>query len=219
MHRSPVLLSWHREFTFQLERALRDECGYKYGMVSSRSSLKRMTDHTSSGHPYWDYGRYIGQNISTWPMFDGSETSISGNGVKSGPSCACLPSGPLKDFPVNVGPVGKNVACSNNSRDDGLEYNHRCIERLFDHEMLSNLTYDKMTTTILEYNDIKSFGLYLEAWPGGIHATPHVFVSGTQVDSTSSPGDPWFFHHHCGLDFLWQIWQVCFSIMISSHVF
>jgi tyrosinase len=31
VHRSPWLAAWHRHFTWRLEQALREECGYKHG--------------------------------------------------------------------------------------------------------------------------------------------------------------------------------------------
>lgn len=32
VHRSPWLSVWHRHYTWRLERALREECGYQGGM-------------------------------------------------------------------------------------------------------------------------------------------------------------------------------------------
>lgn len=39
VHRSPWLAIWHRQYTWALEQALRDECGYKWGMSNTRVTL------------------------------------------------------------------------------------------------------------------------------------------------------------------------------------
>lgn len=62
VHGDGIFLAWHREFIHLFEKALQDECNY---------------DGTL---PYWDWPRYA-SNISAAPMFDGSEYSLSGDGV------------------------------------------------------------------------------------------------------------------------------------------
>lgn len=79
-------MSWHRHYTYAFESALIKECGY------------------TGAQPYWDYGRWAQDPLNS-PIFDGSDTSMSGNGEKiphrstispAGEGGGCLVSGPFK---------------------------------------------------------------------------------------------------------------------------
>ncbi|CAK1364055.1 unnamed protein product [Cercospora beticola] len=191
VHRSPKLLAYHRLYLHELEKALRDECGY------------------TGGQPYWLWSRFYGQPIDSYPIFDGSDTSLSGNGKEDTPEkgCYCITEGPLKDWRVHLGPAAGNDACTQNPQDDGLGLNDRCLERNFDKKYLGNLTYDNVTFTINNFKDIDGFGVYIESWPVGVHQLPHVFMGGTNADVPSAASDPWFPCHHAALDFIWILWQ------------
>lgn len=84
-------LTWHRYFTWAYQQALRDECGYE-GYA-----------------PYWNWFTHA-DNFSASPVFDGSDTSLSGDGaffahngsdpitglhLPSGNGGGCVTSGPL----------------------------------------------------------------------------------------------------------------------------
>lgn len=95
IHGTGNFLSWHRYYTYAYENALRTECGY------------------NGTQPYWDWGRYATPETS--PIFDGSDTSMSGQGEKvahnsnglkpAGNGGGCIVSGPFKDMKVNLGYV------------------------------------------------------------------------------------------------------------------
>lgn len=116
IHVSAFLLTWHRNLGSELEQALRNECGY------------------SGGLPYIDFTKYEGVPLESWPVFDGSPTSLSGNGVNTPDGCSCVRSGPLADWVINLGPTSDGTrACSpNRFNDEGLNLNRRCLERRFD---------------------------------------------------------------------------------------
>jgi tyrosinase len=94
IHGTGNFLSWHRYYTFAYENALRVECGY------------------NGTQPYWDWGRWAA-SPETSPIFDGSETSMSGQGEKvqhsssglkpAGNGGGCIASGPFKGMMVNLG--------------------------------------------------------------------------------------------------------------------
>jgi tyrosinase len=130
VHRSPWLAVWHRQYVYAFENALREECGYQHG------------------HPYWHWSKYLGTDPKSWPMFDNSETSISGNGTQTGEECACVNEGPFKDWKITLGPSPNGWGCSRNPRDDGFGYNPRCIERTFNVDFLSNLQYSDVVYTL-----------------------------------------------------------------------
>lgn len=108
IHFSGIFLPWHRWFMHSYEKALREECGYK------------------GYQPYWDWPKYAAAPQDS-PIFDGSETSLGGNGdfiphegpllVSPGNSSLTLQlppglgsgnvsTGPFANMSVNLGPVG-----------------------------------------------------------------------------------------------------------------
>ncbi|KAF2259428.1 Di-copper centre-containing protein [Lojkania enalia] len=102
IHFNGHLFPWHRHFVWLYEQALREECGYK------------------GAQPYWDWTLDAG-NLLASPVFDGSDTSMGGNGeyfphghtelqafgldlqLPPGTGGGCLKSGPFSDLIVNMG--------------------------------------------------------------------------------------------------------------------
>lgn len=62
VHGDGVFITWHREFIRLFETALKTECGYNDTI------------------PYWDFGKWAG-NLSASSIFDGNDTSLSGDGL------------------------------------------------------------------------------------------------------------------------------------------
>ncbi|CZT20790.1 uncharacterized protein RCC_06648 [Ramularia collo-cygni] len=188
VHRSPWLPIWHRHYIYAFEKALREECGYAHG------------------HPYWHWSRYLDTDPNSWPMFDNSPTSISGNGTQTGEACACVMEGPLKDWKVTLGPSPNGWGCKRNPREDGFGYNPRCIERTFNVDMLEHLRFEDVVKTI-EAEDPNTFSRLLELESPSVHNYPHIFMGGTQIEVTFSSQDPWFFFHHMMVEYIFDIWQ------------
>jgi tyrosinase len=135
-------LSWHRYFTWTWERALREECGYE------------------GYQPYVNWGKYAHDIVGS-PLFDGSETSISGDGdyaphngtgipsnenpviyLPPGNGSGCVTTGPFKNMTVRLGPVAPSLTgLPPNPQPDGLGLNERCLRR-----DLSNVSAGKGTT-------------------------------------------------------------------------
>lgn len=130
IHFTGNFMPWHRWFVYSYEKALRDECGYK------------------GYQPYWDWPRYAAAPQDS-PIFDGSETSLGGNGefiVHDGPLLVSpsnssltlqLPpgvgsgnvtTGPFANMTVNLGPVG-GLNDTAPGPDGGLGYNPRRLKR------------------------------------------------------------------------------------------
>ncbi|KAH7123532.1 hypothetical protein B0J11DRAFT_314061 [Dendryphion nanum] len=138
IHVTGNFLTWHRYFTWAYEQTLRNECGYK------------------GNQPYYSYSRWY-KDPTKSPLLDGSDTSISGQGVKGctnqtftgiplnddarikiphGAGGGCVTTGPFKDWQVNVGPLFPASTCTplNPNQDFlapgyGLGYNPRCLTR------------------------------------------------------------------------------------------
>ena len=79
IHGTGLFFAWHRWFVQLFETALREECGY------------------SGYQPYWDWARWLDLPTESNPLFDGSATSLSGNGKY-------IPdrNGTLQPFPIPV---------------------------------------------------------------------------------------------------------------------
>lgn len=216
IHYTGTFLAWHRYFTWQYEQALRNECGYK------------------GYQPYWDWAKTAQSGLEKSPIFDGSDSSMSGNGlpvanqgdiilggnglpeipIPAGSGGGCVTSGPFKNMKVNLGPVALGLpGGATVSNGDGLSYNPRCLKR-----DLTNYTNKKWANgtavahLILNNNDIESFQMEMQGVPGsgniGVHGGGHYSIGGDPGrDLFVSPGDPIFYLHHGAIDRAWWIWQ------------
>jgi tyrosinase len=93
VHGTGNFMAFHRYYVWGYEKALREECGYK------------------GYQPYWNWFSYQ-NNLKDSPVFDGSETSMAGDGIfvqhngsvagagyiilPSGEGGGCIKNGPFK---------------------------------------------------------------------------------------------------------------------------
>ncbi|KAH6877538.1 hypothetical protein BKA58DRAFT_451189 [Alternaria rosae] len=201
IHGTGNFLSWHRYYTFAYENALRVECGY------------------NGTQPYWDWGRWAA-SPETSPIFDGSDTSMSGQGEKvqhnsnglkpAGNGGGCIASGPFKGMMVNLGPVAAmdSPQAPRNPRSDGFGYNPRCIKRDISNYLTQlYATTDKTAALITNSRTIATFQDTMQGGTG-VHGAGHFTVAGDPgSDFYTSPGDPYFYLHHAMVDRVWSIWQ------------
>ncbi|EFW14572.1 hypothetical protein D8B26_006956 [Coccidioides posadasii str. Silveira] len=216
IHYTGTFLAWHRYFTWQYEQALRNECSY------------------TGAFPYWDWPLSAVIGLENHPLFDGSDTSMSGNGepipnkgdiflhlgdlpsirLPSGTGGGCVTSGPFKNFKVNLGPAAlvlpgdRTEAVAN-----PLDYNPRCLKRdLTDAIVRKFANATAVVDLILRRKTIESFQMNMQGIPGsgsiGVHGGGHYAMGGDPGrDVFVSPGDPAFFFHHAMIDRVWWIWQ------------
>lgn len=210
IHGTGNFLSWHRYFVHGYEKALREECGYK------------------GAQPYWNWFKYQ-DNLRASPVFDGSDTSMGGDGyfvahngsvggtgrifLPSGQGGGCIASGPFKGLQTNLGPISPTMA-GEVKVPSRFSYNPRCLKRdltpaastgWLTNQNLYNITLGPASKDItLFQNELQGrFGdLFL-----GLHAAGHFTIGGDAGDVYSSPNDPVFFLHHTMLDRVWWIWQ------------
>ncbi|EXF74289.1 hypothetical protein CFIO01_03721 [Colletotrichum fioriniae PJ7] len=219
IHYTGNFLSWHRYFTWQYEEALRNECGYK------------------GTQPYWDWSKTAITGLENSPIFDGSETSMSGNGdfvpgresirlggqnglpiieLPVGTGGGCVNSGPFKNLTVNLGPAALDLpgGISEANPNGPLTYNPRCLKRDLTTEV--NLLYANVTavlSNILQPQNVYDFQMQMQGVPGsgniGIHGGGHYSLGGDPGrDVFTSPGDPAFYLHHSMIDRVWWMWQM-----------
>ncbi|KAK1711427.1 hypothetical protein BDP67DRAFT_406006, partial [Colletotrichum lupini] len=202
------------------EEALRNECGYK------------------GTQPYWDWSKTAITGLETSPIFDGSETSMSGNGdfvpgrepirlggqnglpiieLPVGTGGGCVNSGPFKNMTVNLGPAALDLpgGISEANPNGPLTYNARCLKRDLTTEV--NLLFANVTavlSNILQPQNVYDFQMQMQGVPGsgniGIHGGGHYSLGGDpgRVDVFTSPGDPVFYLHHSMIDRVWWMWQM-----------
>jgi len=217
IHYTGNFLSWHRYYTWLYEKALQDECGYK------------------GTQPYWNWGLSAVTGLENSPIYDGSDTSMSGNGqfipnqaniaigagdlppiiLPPGTGGGCVKSGPFKDMSVNMGPVNLDGPNGPTANPNGpLAYNPRCLKRDLTtkvNQMFANAS--AILSTIVVPQDIDSFQMKMQGIPGsgniGIHGGGHYAMGGDPGrDFFVSPGDPAFYLHHSMIDRVWWIWQI-----------
>ena len=133
VHDNALFLLWHRHYNWVLEQDLEKLCGY------------------TGVFPYWEWGLDCG-NINKSPLWDGSKTSLGGNGealknnrpaiggAKAGSGGGCLKTGPFANMTVNIGPL--------TSRNP-LAYNPRCIKRDLNDDICKKMASIRNTTDIV----------------------------------------------------------------------
>ncbi|KAK5657423.1 hypothetical protein OQA88_2995, partial [Cercophora sp. LCS_1] len=193
---------------------LRNECGY------------------TGTQPYWNWGKWAYDPLNS-PLFDGSDASLSGNGVYAEHSCTdalpthlncippgegggCVDSGPFKDMSVNLGPLAPTLNLTNPIAppDSFLGYNPRCLRRDISQWVASTYTNDDET-----YDLLANYGSTIETFQNrmqgdfeagyyGVHSAGHYTLNGDPSgDFFTSPGDPAFWLHHAQIDRVWWMWQ------------
>ncbi|KAK4218933.1 hypothetical protein QBC37DRAFT_304492 [Rhypophila decipiens] len=211
IHGTGSFLTWHRYYTWSFERVLKEECGY------------------NGTQPYWDWSKWSADPEKS-PIFDGSDTSLSGNGEKinhkasamtgapAGNGGGCVKTGPFKDMVVRLGPVSPAVdpAPPRNPRTDGYGSNPRCLRRDISNYLSSRyLRTQDVLGLIQNSRDLATFQNVMQGAGGfggggmGVHSAGHFTIAGDPGgDFYTSPNDPAFWTHHGEIDRVWTIWQL-----------
>ncbi|PKS12997.1 hypothetical protein jhhlp_000338 [Lomentospora prolificans] len=219
IHLTATFLTWHRYFVYTYEKKLRDECGYTGPL------------------PYWEWGLDV-NNPAGSPVFDGSDTSMSGNGaffphegiqmvqpingnilhLPPGNGGGCVTKGPFKDMVVHFGTIilpvyGQPIL---NGSANPVADNARCLKRDLNAGIAKRFTsFLNSTSLILKYNNIEMFQAHLQGDDRyvlnelGVHGGGHYTIGGDPGgDPFISPGDPAFYLHHAQIDRIYWIWQM-----------
>ncbi|KAK3943117.1 hypothetical protein QBC46DRAFT_422272 [Diplogelasinospora grovesii] len=206
IHNTGSFLSWHRYYLWSFERVLKEECGY------------------NGTQPYWDWGRWA-QDPEKSPIFDGSDTSLSGNGQKiahraqsfapAGNGGGCVQTGPFKNMTVHLGPISPAVdpAPPRNPMANGYGDNPRCLRRDISNYLSSRYSRTQdIVDLITNSKDIGTFQTTMQTVNPmggmGVHGAGHFTIAGDPGgDFYTSPNDPGFWVHHGMIDRTWSIWQ------------
>ncbi|MCJ1263947.1 hypothetical protein MMC22_003818 [Lobaria immixta] len=215
IHLDAPFLAWHRWFTWTYEETLRHECGY------------------NGSQPYWDW-TLDAHNIETSPLFDGSDSSMSGNGVAiphadvrkvnsfpgrpisvsvipAGTGGGCVITGPFANITVAFGQISPDLNAGILNNPHNLEYKPHCLRRNLSRRVADAVLNADRVDFLLSSPNISVFDQVLNVGvPGrvlGLHGGGHHSVGGDMGDFFSSPGDPIFYLHHAQVDRLWTQWQ------------
>lgn len=184
IHFNANFLGWHRWFVWEHEQALRTECGYTGSL------------------PYWDWAATAASGLAASPLFDGSATSLSGDGapvpwnasdyvvvnaaegdaavyMPMGTGGGCLTSGPFVNYTLNLGPFG--LATVNNGVDAegaGYVWNPRCLKRgLTDYANQRFANETSVLTLLRDPQDVWTFQTLMSGDPTlpelGVHGGIH----------------------------------------------
>lgn len=193
---------------------------------------RRIPFHSSIYHRslcirYWDWPLWA-DNLAASPLFDGSETSISGDGeynpdeqnmsggdvtLLRGSGGGCAKSGPFKDMQVHMGPFPGALTSSTEIPAPGFNYNPRCLNRSLNDFVASRYTNSTLVSTLLATTRMADFQMVMDHWPPredgvlGLHGGGHFSIGATLQDLFGSSQDPAFFLHHSQIDRLWAKWQ------------
>ncbi|KAA8652898.1 tyrosinase family protein [Aspergillus tanneri] len=211
-HISGIFFAWHRHFVWLWEKALRAECGYK-------------------GHqPYWNWA-LSANNLSASPIFDGSPTSLSGNGdpikqdpllrlqptnisIPTGSGGGCVTNGPFANMTINLPDLP--VAGDDKLPPNAFDYNPHCFTRDLNSYVSRTFTGQADVDRLLNSPTIAHLHANMDfsAWPElrdarimGPHAAAHLSLGMTMYNLWTAPQDPSFMLHHAQVDRVWSLWQ------------
>ncbi|KAJ9496645.1 hypothetical protein H2202_007719 [Exophiala xenobiotica] len=205
IHLDGIFLSWHREFVYLWEQALQNECGYK------------------GTQPYWNWALWS-TSLSTSPLFDGSSTSLSGDGqyipnrdpytvggggtLPVGTGGGCVLKGPFKNMSVNLGPFDFSVVFSG-LPSNWTAYNPHCLQRDLNNYIATRYGNQTAINTLMAKTTIADFQNTMSGADInlGVHGGGHFSLGPGLLDFFASPSDPAFFLHHGMIDRVWTLWQ------------
>ncbi len=185
-HMGPAFLPWHREFILRFER-----------------DLQQVLNDPNFGLPYWDWAADAASpNPTSAPVWASDFMAGNGSPVSSG----LFTPAQWQTTP----PGGLN-------RDLGADADAPTLPTQADvNAALTITTYDSdpwnMDSGVAGVPGTgPSFRNQLEGWINGpqLHNRVHVWVGGHMADVPVAPNDPVFFLHHCNVDRIWALWQLC----------
>jgi tyrosinase len=206
IHMDGIFLSWHRHFVHLMETELH-ACGFSPDL----------------GMPYWDYTLY--PYLEKSPMFDGSATSLGGNGLYDpnttvstlpdgetlphGSGGGCVTTGPFGNMTVRFGPFQFSEVFAGVPPANWTVSNPRCLTRDLNDWGVAEYLQQEDIDELLAYTTIGDFQYNINAVAStaGLHGGGHFGIGGVMFDFFASPQDPAFWLHHGQLDRIWAKWQ------------
>ncbi|KAA8642298.1 hypothetical protein EYZ11_010376 [Aspergillus tanneri] len=222
VHFNGVFLAWHRHFIWIWERALRDECGYNGTL------------------PYWDWP-LSANDLGASPLFDGSPTSLSGNGnpniqptnltensAARNINGGCVTSGPFANLQLTL-PDLSDPMYLQSFPSNAFDYTPRCFARDLNSTRSRRFLNEGVVNSLLTAPDLRTFQIIMDGGSSpeellsnnnvGPHSAGHQCLGPTMADFYGSALDPAFYLHHGMVDRIWALWQAQYRATRVSEVY
>lgn len=208
VHLSGFFLTWHRYYLYLFEKDMRQNCGYR------------------GRFPYWDFS--VPGDITKDPIFDGSDTSLSGNGAPNGtapialgPSLViphgsgggCVTSGPFKNWMPTLDFISPlSLVSGQPLPQSAYDYKPQCLVRdlnqyvkdTYETAALVSKTVQSRSAAELELN----FNSVIGGSSLGVHSGGHFSVGGFMSSIHVSVQDPSWWALHTMIDHVYTSWQI-----------
>ncbi|PSN66498.1 tyrosinase central domain protein [Corynespora cassiicola Philippines] len=203
IHNNGIFLTWHRQYLYLFQKALREECNFQGTL------------------PYWNWPWWA-SDLHNSPLFDGSPTSLGGDGYYNasaepllngnytfprGTGGGCVDTGPFANTTLHFKNF-EGLAVPPNK----LEYAPHCLRRDFNNGISRTHNSQEHVDFLLASPDIAAFQSRLSDFiPGtpimGPHGGGHYAIGKDMQDQFASPSDPAFWLHHAMIDLMYAQWQ------------
>lgn len=210
IHNSGYFLTWHRYFTHLFERDLRTLCAY------------------AGRYPYWNFAATSG-NLSASATFDGSASSLSGDGeyantgdIVLGPNLTlphgtgggCVTTGPFANLSVPMRFIASGYLRNGTLPADAYALNPSCLQRDLNAFIASSYTNPSQVSAATHASGAAELEALLNGAIGGgalgVHSGAHFQVGGTVGSMSSihvSPQDPVWYAMHTFVELIYDSWQ------------
>ena len=199
-HRGPGFPVWHREWLRRFELDLRD--------IDSSVTL-----------PYWDIVDLQGsQDVIFQPSYMGGNGTAPNFKIESGIFREFVPEPDRPDWwpdddgaPLSGFPVMQSISTLEMPfKQQPIEFNVTGLTRNFGNfkdfpDRAGVRVLLDRTPYFRSANRFATFSAQIEG--AAYHVPGHSIVGGLMSRAPTSPNDPIFFLHHCGVDLIWALWQ------------
>lgn len=208
VHIDAFFLTWHRYFLWLYETDLQQTCGY------------------TGSFPYWDFAS-TALDPHAFPIFDGSEYSMSGDGlykdtgpIALGPSLTiphgtgggCVTTGPFANMVAPLKYIDPTQLTAGVLPNDAFSYNEICLQRDLNAYVSQTWTNTTQLAAAAHAANATEFELVLNSILGtaslGIHSGAHFSVGGQMSSIHVSAQDPVWYPLHAMIDKVYWSWQV-----------
>lgn len=179
-----------------MNAGMTDQCRYVLSEVRRilrTQSLIHVATFADTDIQYWNWPKTAITGLHASPIFDGSDTSLSGDGayianqselntasgnpaftpfwVPAGSGGGCVTSGPFVNYTVNLGPISLVIpggtAITNPYNDTGIfSWNPRCLKRDLTDYINQNFANASNALDVLQnYDSIVDFQLIFQGIP------------------------------------------------------
>jgi len=208
VHIDGFFLTWHRYFLWLYEKDLRRNCGY------------------TGRFPYWDFAA-TADDPHKYPIFDGSEFSMSGDGIYNntgpiqlgaqltiphGTGGGCVYQGPFAYLTVPLAFIDPSQLATGTLPAGAFDYSPSCLMRDLNAYVSQTYTNQAEVVAASHATNASDLEYLLNGVIGsnslGIHSGAHFSIGGQMNSIHVSAQDPIWYPLHTFLDLVYTSWQI-----------